>query len=84
MGKQIHNILSFEGGLNTNHDPRDLADSNCQKADNIFFSNLGRLSLAHTEQALSEPDVISSGAQGFFPGFGLFKFLSLLKNLLYI
>lgn len=76
MGKQIHNILSFEGGLNTNHDPRDLADSNCQKADNIFFSNLGRLSLAHTEQALSEPDVISSGAQGFFPGFGLFKFLS--------
>ena len=68
--------MQFEGGLNTNHDPRDLDDSSCQKADNVFFSNLGRLTLAHTEQQLSEPDPVSGTGQGWEPGCGLYKFLS--------
>ena len=72
MPKQIQKFGRFEGGINEGSDPRDVAENELVKSDNIFFSNLGRLSLAHTEQALSEPDVISSGAQGFFPGFGLF------------
>ena len=43
MPKQIHKIDQFHGGLSTNSDPRDIADNEVSKSQNVNLTDLGTI-----------------------------------------
>ena len=43
MPKQIYKIDNFHGGLNTNADPRDIADNEFPSATEVMVDELGTL-----------------------------------------
>ena len=45
MPKQIHKIDQFHGGLSTNSDPRDIADNEVSKSQNVNLTDLGKIRL---------------------------------------
>ena len=45
MPKQIYKIENFHGGLNSNSDPRDIADSQSPDCNDVAINNVGRITL---------------------------------------
>ena len=43
MPKQLYKIDQFHGGLNSNSDPRDIADNEFSSAQDVVFNELGRV-----------------------------------------
>ena len=74
MPKQIYKIDNFHGGLNTNADPRDIADNEFPSATDVMVDELGTLRiLGGTTAHPSETGAGSvSHANEITPGYGLF------------
>ena len=70
MPKQIHNIQQFHGGLSSNSDPRDVADSELTSATDVMVDEIGKIRMMGGNTA---HDADSSTAIGIEPGYGLFK-----------
>ena len=71
MPKQLYKITQFHGGLNSNSDARDIAESELSEATDVMVDELGKIRLmggttAHA--ATSNPTVVIN------PGYGLFYF----------
>ena len=73
MPKQTHVIDKFHGGINSNADPRDIEDNQSPLIENIKISNLGKLELVGSFQAV---DIISGTTVGLLDGRGLGVFKS--------
>ena len=73
MPKQLLNIPSFEGGLNTALDPRDISLSELSKADNVMCDINGIIKLQGTSISHSIPDIPISSMMA---GYGLYRFES--------
>ena len=77
MPKQIYKIESFHGGVNSNSDPRDIADNELAACIDLKVDELGKLRTlggitAHTTAAGGgTPEPQGSTTRG---GFGLFYF----------
>ena len=73
MPKQLLNMPSFEGGLNTALDPRDIALSELSRANNVMCDVNGIITLQGkaTSHSLS-----NSPGQKIVPGYGFFRFES--------
>ena len=74
MPKQIYKIDNFHGGLNTNADPRDIADNEFPSATDVMVDELGTIrTLGGTTAHPSETGAGSvSHANAITPGYGLF------------
>ena len=78
MPKQIYKIDQFHGGLNTNSDPRDIADNELSAATDIIVDELGKIrsiggSSAHASQTGAGS---TAHANEITPGYGLFAWKS--------
>jgi len=78
MPKQIHKIEQFHGGLNSNSDPRDIADNELSAATDIMIDELGKIrtmggTTAHVS-GTPEDDQATGWTGTLVPGFGLFQF----------
>ncbi len=70
MPKQILKIDQFHGGLNSNSDPRDIADNEFSAATDIMIDELGKIrTLGGTSAHDSSANVAAISA-----GYGLFQF----------
>ena len=70
MPKQILKIDQFHGGLNSNSDPRDIADNEFSAATDIMIDELGKIrTLGGTSAHDSSANVAAINA-----GYGLFQF----------
>ena len=78
MPKQIYKIDNFHGGLNTNADPRDIADNELSSATDLMVDELGMIrTLGGAVAHPSETGVGSvSHASEITPGYGLFAWKS--------
>jgi len=74
MPKQIYKIDNFHGGLNTNADPRDIADNEFPSATDVMVDELGTIrTLGGTTAHPSETGAGGiSHANAITPGYGLF------------
>ena len=70
MPKQILNIDQFHGGLNSNSDPRDIADNELSAATDIMIDELGKI---RTLGGISAHDS-SANVAAISAGYGLFQF----------
>ena len=43
MPKQVYRILQFHGGLNSNSDPRDIAENELSDATDIMVDEVGKV-----------------------------------------
>jgi len=68
--KQIFKIDQFHGGLNTNSDPRDIADNELSEATDIMVDEVGRIRLMGGTTAHDAP----AQATTYPSGYGLFQF----------
>ena len=79
--KKLYQLSQFHGGLNQKSSPRDIADFECQKAENITVSQVGRIKLLgdikSTSSGLST-DALAAGGATHIPcsGYGLYIFKS--------
>jgi len=78
MPKQVWKIERFDGGLNTNADPRDIDDKELAAATDIIVDNVGKIrtmggTTAHVS-GTPEDDQASGWAGTLTAGYGLFKF----------
>ena len=72
MPKQIYKIEQFHGGLNTNSDPRDIADNELSAANDIMVDNLGLIRMmGGTEAHASETTSSGGHACAISAGYGL-------------
>jgi len=71
MPKQVHNILTFHGGLNNNADPRDIADNQLSVADQVMVDEIGKIRVMGSNVA---HDATSNPTVDINPGYGLFQF----------
>ena len=71
MPKQVLKIDKFHGGINNESDPRDIADNQLVKAEDISVSEVGRI-VTGDKNARHVSHV--SSTQTSEPGYGLFKF----------
>ena len=78
MPKQIHKIDQFHGGLNTNSDPRDIADNELSAATDIMVDELGKIrSIGGSSAHASETGVGSiAHTNEITPGYGLYAWNS--------
>jgi|6_EtaG_2_1085325.scaffolds.fasta_scaffold04902_6 hypothetical protein len=71
MPKQLYKIVQFHGGLNSNSDARDIAESELSEATDIMVDELGKIrmmgGIATHGEAPANGAVIN-------PGYGLFQF----------
>ena len=76
MPKQIAHLNQFHGGLNTNADARDIADSELDEATGVNVFSLGRVKLLGDDVAHGEVPSTGDTMDGasIQPGYGLFKF----------
>ena len=72
MPKRTHKFARFEGGLNENSDPRDIADNELTKSDNVVVDELGKLRLIGT--SLDGGDVFTRTLASILPGYGVFTY----------
>ena len=68
MPKQIHKIDQFHGGLNTNADPRDIADNELSEATDIMVDQLGKIRSIGSQGAHAS----SARANVITAGYGLY------------
>jgi len=69
MPKQLYKITQFHGGLNSNADPRDIAENELAKADGIMVDNLGKIrAMGSTSESgmPSDPSVLTNAGHGLF------------------
>ena len=71
MPKQIHQIDSFHGGLNSSADPRDISDNELSDAQDIMVDELGMVRLLG---GTSAHDADNNPTVTIEPGYGLFQF----------
>ena len=78
MPKQVYKLDQFHGGLNTNADPRDIADNELSHATDIMVDELGRIrNLGGDTAHASETGVGSVGhANEINSGYGLYAWNS--------
>ena len=73
MPKQIHKIDQFHGGLNTNSDPRDIADNELSTALGVMVDELGTIRmLGGDAEHASETGAAGAHACAISNGYGLF------------
>ena len=73
MPKQIQKFGRFEGGINEGSDPRDVAENELVKSDNITVDDLGTLKMIGSSTSNdSTVDTLSSTTMT--PGYGLFSY----------
>ena len=74
--KKLYQLSQFHGGLNLRSSPRDIADIECQEAQNVTVSEVGRIKLLgdclNTNNSITTHaiDTADRGAAGY----GLFQF----------
>jgi hypothetical protein len=71
MPKQLYKIDQFHGGLNSNSDPRDIADNEFSSAKDVVFNELGRIRTMGGVAAHSNMDSTITGHVE--PGYGLYQ-----------
>ena len=71
MPKQIHNIQQFHGGLSSNSDPRDVADTELAAATDVMVDEVGKIRMMGGTAA---HDADSNPVVTIEPGYGLFQF----------
>jgi hypothetical protein len=71
MPKQILKIDQFHGGLNSNSDPRDIAETELSEATDVMVDELGKIRLMGGTSASSMP---AARVNKINPGYGLFQF----------
>ena len=76
MPKQLLNIPSFEGGLNTALDPRDISLSELSRANNVMCDVNGII----RSQGKSIEHTIVGVLGTIVPGYGLFRFESSITH----
>jgi|7_EtaG_2_1085326.scaffolds.fasta_scaffold07638_3 hypothetical protein len=78
MPKQLYKIIQFHGGLNSNSDPRDIAESELSEAKDVMVDELGKIRLMGgitPHVSVTPEDDQSGGWTGtLVSGFGLFYF----------
>jgi len=74
MPKQVWKIERFEGGLNTNSDPRDLKDNELVAATDAMVDKMGRVTVMGTGKTVA--GVLNDTSQTYTSneGYGLFYF----------
>ena len=74
MPKQIYKIDRFEGGLNSNADPRDIADNELSSAFDLMVDELGTIRTIGGDAAHPSETGVGSTAHTneITPGYGLF------------
>jgi len=70
--KQIYKIDKFHGGLNTNADPRDIAENELSEAQDVMVDELGRIRMMGGVPAHGRTNAF--GSSTINPGYGLFQF----------
>ena len=71
MPKQLYKIDQFHGGLNSNSDPRDIADNEFSSAKDVVFNELGRI---RTMGGVAAHGDMNSTIIGHVePGYGLYQ-----------
>jgi len=73
MPKRVHKFARFEGGLNENSDPRDIADNELTKSDNTVVDELGKLRLIGSSEH-SGSDIFTRTSASILPGYGVFTY----------
>lgn len=71
MPKQLYKIDQFHGGLNSNSDPRDIADNEFSSAQDVVFNELGRVRTMGGPVAHSDMDATITGHVE--AGYGLYQ-----------
>ena len=74
MPKSILNIDRFEGGINSNSDPKDITDSEVANAVDAKFSKIGQITVPGLAENVQ--DIQSLGDSGVVSGYGLSTFQS--------
>ena len=79
--KKLYQLSQFHGGINQKSSPRDIADFECQKAENITVSQVGRIKLLGDIKSQSSglsTDTLAAGGATHIPcsGYGLYIFKS--------
>ena len=74
MPKSILNIDRFEGGINSNSDPKDITDSEVANAVDAKFSKIGQITIPGLAENVQ--DIQSLGDSGVVSGYGLSTFQS--------
>ena len=72
MPKQVYKIDQFHGGLNTNADPRDIAENELSEAQDVMVDELGRIRMMGGAPAHGTTNAF--GSSTINPGYGLFQF----------
>ena len=71
MPKQLYKIDQFHGGLNSNSDPRDIADNEFSSAKDVVFNELGRI---RTMGGVAAHGDMNSTITGHVePGYGIYQ-----------
>ena len=71
MPKQLWKINQFHGGLNSNADPRDLADNELSFAQDVSVDSHGKIKMLG---GVKTHDLVPANAAYITPGYGLFQF----------
>ena len=78
MPKQLYKIVQFHGGLNSNSDPRDIAENELSEAKDVMVDELGKIRLMGgitPHVSVTPEDDQATGWTGtLVSGFGLFYF----------
>jgi len=71
MPKQLYKITQFHGGLNSNSDPRDIAENELSEATDVMVDELGKIRMMGGKSTSSMP---AARPNAITPGYGLFQF----------
>ena len=74
MPKQTLNINRFEGGLNTDTDPRDLKDNEFSELKGAYIDKPGRIRTAGSVSQYNSSDIPLLSRTSTPTGYGLFQF----------
>ena len=77
MPKQLYKITQFHGGLNSNSDARDIAESELSEATDVMVDELGKIRMmGGIAQHYNYTNTANNpnNAATINPGYGLFQF----------
>ena len=72
MPKKVYTIRAFHGGLNSNSDPRDIAENELAEATDVMVDELGKIRLMGGEA--THGTIQAQNDSEINPGYGLFQF----------
>ena len=76
MAKKTYKILRFDGGINDNSDPRDIADNQFVTLQNVAVDNVGKLVILGDVRTQRLASVVGHTSQFTGNGDGMFAFSS--------